>query len=126
MPKILLHKLRNVYRRWKNLSRGDGQREMRISTSSKDRCFLLNDGFVFVKEIRANNTYLCDVLTQTDSLFAKPCDSKLLNIAFTSKANLFNKSKRKLLEKKDLKHKVVCLETGEGYALFPMLHPTEV
>lgn len=47
--------------------RGDGQREMRISTSSKDRCFLLNDGFVFVKEIRANNTYLCDVLTQTDS-----------------------------------------------------------
>ena len=67
MPKILLHKLRNVYRRWKNLSRGDGQREMRISTSSKDRCFLLNDGFVFVKEIRANNTYLCDVLTQTDS-----------------------------------------------------------
>ena len=97
-----------------------------ISTRLKDSCFLSsNEEFVFVKEIWDNDRYVCDVLTHSDNFYISPCNSKLLNIAFTSRMNLECRMKKKLVEKKQLKTKVVCLDTRGGYALFPMLHGVE-
>jgi hypothetical protein len=54
-----------------------------VSTKWKDSCFLLKGKKIaIVKEKRANNAYLCDVLNRAyeDTFFDSPLDSKLLNI----------------------------------------------
>ena len=101
-------------------------RHTKICTKLKDSCFLLRDHeYAFIQEKREDNKFLCDVLIQTESFYLNPCDSKLLNIAYTSHNHLRLRRKKKLVEKKDLKTKVVCLNHSDGYVLFPMLHGVE-
>ena len=97
-----------------------------ISTRTRDMCFMLQDEqFAFVKEKRPDGTFVCDVLSlrNMDNFFEHPCKSKLLNIAFVN--NLQHGTKRRLLQKQNFSHKVICLPYNRGYVLFPMLHAIE-
>ena len=99
-----------------------------VSSRKKDWCFLLsNEAFCFVKEKRCDGFILCDVVYQhhMENFFHRPCDSKLINIAYIKDTVLKHRTRRKLVEKKDLKKKVVCLPFKEGFVLFPMLHGIE-
>ena len=96
-----------------------------ISSRMRDSCFLLrNNEYAFVKE-KQEKGFVCDVLKEqyTQSFFKKPCDSKMLNIVYIK--NLRDNTRRKLLERKDLRRKVICLDYNQGYVLFPMLHEVE-
>ena len=98
-----------------------------ISTKKRDCCFLLfNNDFAFVKEIRCDGTFVCDIIRQDDleNFFVKPCKSKTLNICFVKKLDHLTK-KRKLLVASDFYRKVVCLPYEEGHVLFPLLHEME-
>lgn len=94
-----------------------------VSTKTKDSCFLVGDGYAFVKEKRADRTCLCEVyqLDNLESFFHTPCDSKLLNIAYHERRH----GKQKLIEQRDLKKKAVCLPYRNGFVLMPMLHGSE-
>lgn len=96
-----------------------------VSTKKKDSCFLVGDGYAFVKEKRADKTCVCDVyhLDSLESFFENPCDSKLINIALLRDER--RNGKRKLIEQKDLRKKAVCLPYGNGFVLIPMLHGSE-
>ncbi len=96
-----------------------------VSTKMKDSCFMVGDGFAFVKEKRSDKMCVCDFfhLDSLESFFDSPCDSKLINIARLRDER--RSGKRKLIEQKELKKKVVCLPYGNGFVLIPMLHGSE-
>lgn len=68
---------------------------------------------------------VCDVyhLDSLESFFDSPCDSKFINIARLRDER--RPGKRKLIEQKELRKKVVCLPYGNGFVLIPMLHGSE-
>lgn len=71
-----------------------------------------------VKEKRANNAYVCDVINRgyVDTFF----DSK------TTKYWCFRKKiKGMLVEYDDFEKKLVCLTYERGYRVLPMLHGME-
>lgn len=96
-----------------------------VSTKKKDSCFLVGDGFAFVKKKRTDKVCVCEVyhLDHLDSFFDTPCNSKLINIALLRDER--RPGKRKLIELKDLRKKAVCLPYGNGFVLIPMLHGSE-
>lgn len=96
-----------------------------MSTKKKDSCFLVGDGFAFVKKKRTDKVCVCEVyhLDHLDSFFDTPCNSKLINIALLRDER--RPGKRKLIELKDLRKKAVCLPYGNGFVLIPMLHGSE-
>ena len=96
-----------------------------ISTKTRNSCFLLqNECYAFVIEKRNNGTMLCDILPQnkTENYFSKPCESKLLNIAFVKSDQ---RMRRRLVELCELHKKMVCLPVERGQVLIPMLHSLE-
>ena len=96
-----------------------------ISTKEKDSCFLTeNEDFVFVREKRSNGDYVCHVVKQqlTQNFFMKPCESKLLNIAFLRDGT---NTQRRILSNAAFRRKVVCLPYRNGRVLIPMLHGDE-
>lgn len=100
-----------------------------ISTNCKDSCFLLaNNDYAFVKERRPDGHFVCDVIKfeHTENFYTSPCNSKILNIVYTSEQNLRRRKRRKLIERHDLQHKVVNLPHNDGYVLFPVLHGAEI
>lgn len=93
-----------------------------ISTKYKDNCFLLENGdFVFLKEVKDNGYYTCDVLSQslTENFFTEPCDSKLINIVFMKNTS---RTKIRVIHSKQLVRKVVKLPYKDGVVLIPFLH----
>jgi hypothetical protein len=102
-----------------------GSKFRSISCKKKDSCFLLfNEDFAFVKEKRDDGKLVCDIVRQRDTrnFFDKPCESKFVNIVYVKSRP---RSARRLLEKKDLHRKVVCLPYSGGYVLLPLLHGVE-
>ena len=53
----------------------------KLSVNERDRCFLTKGSLIFVDEIQDNNMLYCRILpiTKSESLFKKPCDSKMLD-----------------------------------------------
>lgn len=99
-----------------------------INKRRKDRCFLLqNEDFAFVCEKRRDGKLVCDCISQCqmENFFTNPCDSKLLNVTYITYILLRDRSRRKLLTRKDLRRKVVCLPYRAGVVLFPLLHEVE-
>jgi hypothetical protein len=99
----------------------------RISDKRKDRCLLLrSEDFAFVREKREDG-WVCDVVKQEniDSFFIRPCNSNLINIGYITERNLRTRSRRKLIQFKDVKRKAACLSHADGYVLFPLLHDAE-
>ncbi len=97
-----------------------------VSVKLRDSCFLLKDDSVaFVKEKRPDGTLVCSVIPdrRASNLFEKPCQSKLLHIAFV--AIIDSMAKTKFLQIQDLKCKALCLPHRGGYAIFPLLHKIE-
>ena len=68
----------------------------KLSVSERDRCFLIKGPFIFVDEIQDNNMLYCRILpiTKCESLFKKPCDSKILDICKASRTSPFKKNDR--------------------------------
>ena len=98
----------------------------KISTRRKDSCFLLfSEEVAVVLEQRPEGKYVCDVfkLCHLESFFTKPCDSKLIRIVYFR--NLKDGVRRRIIEKKSLKRKMICLPHRGGYVAFPMLHDIE-
>ncbi|KAJ8365092.1 hypothetical protein SKAU_G00139230 [Synaphobranchus kaupii] len=93
-----------------------------VSTKSRDGCFILADEIAFVREKRGDGMLVADVIRLDDAhdLFEKPCRSKLINIAYVEKE--MDVAQRRVLEKKELLRKAVCLPFSEGFAIFPLLH----
>lgn len=93
-----------------------------VSEKPRDRCFLIEDGLAFVRERRSDGKLLADVITFDDArdLFSKPCKSKTINIAYVD--GRMDLARRRLLEKRDLLRKAVCIPHSEGFAIFPLLH----
>lgn len=100
----------------------DTSLETCISTKYKDNYFLLeSEDFVFLKEVKDNGYYTCDVLSQslTEYFFTEPCDSKLINIVFMKNTS---RTKIKVIHSKQLFRKVVKLPYKDGVVLIPFLH----
>lgn len=95
-----------------------------VSGKQRDSCFLLQDdsvAFVTEKKNRWHiGVYPCH---QTSNLFEKPCQSKLLDIAFIGSTRRM--AITQLRQSQDLKTKAVCLSHCGGYAIFPLLHHIE-
>ncbi len=97
-----------------------------VSGKQRDSCFLLQDGSVtFVTEKKTDGTLVCSVYPchQISNLFEKPCQSKLLDIAFIGSTRRM--AITQLRQSQDLKTKAVCLPHCGGYAIFPLLHDIE-
>ena len=66
----------------------------KLSIHNRDRCFMTQDSFLFlfVDEILDNNMVLCRIihLRKFDSLFKRPCDSKILTFANSVEQVLWN------------------------------------
>lgn len=99
----------------------------RISTRTKDRCFMLhNEDFAFVQEKRADGKLDCDILKQrkVENFFGHSFNSRLLNIGYVR--NLTHRTRRSItIDAKDITHKVICLPFKRGDVLFPLLHEVE-
>lgn len=98
----------------------------RVSTRLRDSCFLLHaDEFAFVVDKRPDDRFVCDVikLRHMSNFFDSPCESKLFNITYIR--NLHDRTKRRVLERRDFRRKAVCLPYHQGHVLFPMLHEVE-
>ncbi|KAK6191229.1 hypothetical protein SNE40_002965 [Patella caerulea] len=105
-----------VVKRQRELESADTEMEFstckpkfKINTTEKNKYFLLtSSAFCIIREIRADNMFLADILNlkQTEPFFDSPCSSKLLNIVFVRN---FNGTKRRLVEYGELQRKVVCL-----------------
>ena len=93
-----------------------------VSAKTRDGCFLLEDKIAFVRENRADGKLLADVVTLNDAndLFEKPCESKLINILYVD--SRMDQAHRRLVDKRELKRKAVCIPHSEGFAIFPLLH----
>ena len=98
--------------------------KMYISTRRRDSCFLLEDGFAFVQERRGDGTVVCEVIKQSHTVdfFDKPCQSKLLNIAYIKNSVVF---KRREVDERELIRKVACLAVNNGSVLIPLRHGIE-
>ena len=97
----------------------------KISAGRKDSCFLLaNNAVAFVKDMY--DTYQCEVIKSKhiESVSDSSMQSSLLNIFLYSK-----KCKRrlhnKIVTKKELVRKCVCLPEKRGLAIFPLLYEFE-
>ena len=73
-------------------------------------------------EKRADGKLVADVVTLDDAndLFEKPCKSKIINIAYVD--GRMDQAHRRLVDKRDLLRKAVCITYSEGFAVFPLLH----
>lgn len=93
-----------------------------ISTKYKNNCFMLkNEDFVFLRKLKNDVYYECDVLrqSQTENFFTEPCNSKLINIVFMkNKSNL----KKKVIHLEQLHRKVIKLPYKDGVVLVPVVH----
>lgn len=99
-----------------------------ICTRNKDNCFMLDtEDFVFVREEKDNTYVVCDIIHQISmqDFFEKPCNSKILNIAFIRNSRLNQKLRKKVIDRKCLIRKVVCLPYSDGFVFLPLLHNTE-
>ena len=97
-----------------------------ISTQKKDSCFLLkNRKIAIVKEKRANNTYLCDVINRSymDNFYDSPCESKWMNVVVVKRNH--RHYNRMLLDHTDFDKKLICLPYEGGNLFLPMLHCME-
>jgi len=91
-----------------------------------DNCVFLMDNTVgFIQQKRNDGTIRMDVFRETDceSVFEKPCNSKLFNIMFVSSD--LSMAKRILTNRESIYKKAVCLPYKQGYAIFPLLHQQE-
>ena len=94
-----------------------------VSDKTRDSCFILEeDQIAFVREKRADGKLVADVVTLDDAhdLFKKPCESKLINIAYVERR--MDQAHRRVLDKRELLRKAVCIPHSEGFAIFPLLH----
>ena len=93
-----------------------------VSAKTRDSCFILDDEIVFVREKRADGKLVADVLPldEAKNLFEKPCESKLVNIAYVDRQ--MDQLHRRQVDKRELMRKAVCIPHLEGYAIFPLLH----
>ena len=87
----------------------------KLSVNERDRCFLIKGFFIFVDEIQHNMLY-CGILpiTKCESLFKKPCNSKMLYICKASRTSPF---KRKMIHKDSILKKVMCITYRNDYIL---------
>lgn len=105
---------------------GRYQSTTKITSKMPDNCVLLMDNAVgFIREKRSDGTLRMDVIGETDcdSIFEKPCNSKLFNIMFVSSD--LTAAKRMLTNRASVYKKAVCLPYKQGYAIFPQLHKPE-
>lgn len=100
------------------------QRKTKITSKMPDNCVLLMDNAVgFIREKRSDGTLRIDMLRETDceSVFEKPCNSKLFNIMFVS-SDLTVARSIILRNRESVYRKAVCLPYKQGFAIFPQLH----
>jgi len=98
----------------------------KLTAKMPDNCVFLMDNTVgFIQEKRNDGTIRMDVFRETDceSVFEKPCNSKLFNIMFVSSD--LSMAKRILTNRESIYKKAVCLPYKQGYAIFPLLHQQE-
>ena len=115
-----LQEFRQMDKRFKHKSL-----KMKISTLAKDSCFLLsNDTYGIIRDVRSDDTFMCDIIhiDKAESLYKKPCDSKLLNIIYIRN---FQSAKRNMIERCQIERKAICLSYNDGYVLMPLLHGPE-
>ena len=64
----------------------------------QDSCFMIGDKYAFVREKRDGGRVLCDVLcvSQVESFFCSPADSKLFNIVYAR--SIEHRTKRRLMD----------------------------
>lgn len=69
-----------------------------------------------------DGSYECDVFKSrsTANLFIQPVESKELNIHYVE--NPDKVSTRKVIKRKDLKVKGVCLKYKKGFVVSPLIH----
>ena len=93
-----------------------------VSAKPRDGCFILEKEIAFVREKRDDGKLVADVISMEDAtdLFVRPCESKLINIVFVDIG--MGQAHQRLLEKKELLRKAVCIPHSEGFAIFPLLH----
>lgn len=113
---------RIVEKKQANLSKTSSQKRFYVSANIRDSCFFLEDQIAFVREKRADGKLVADVVTMDDvhDLFVKPCNSKLINIVYVD--SQMDKAHRRLVHKRELLRKAVCIPHSEGFAIFPLLH----
>lgn len=102
------------------------QMTTKITAKMPDNCvFLMDNAVGFIREERNNGTLSIDVFRETDcdSVFEKPCNSKLFNIMFVGSD--LTVAKRMLTNRGSVYRKAVCLPYKQGYAIFPQLHKPE-
>lgn len=90
-----------------------------ISTNEKNAWFLLKSGSYAKVILSQNGQYQCKIYKNQHlhNLFTEPTESKNLGIVI-----LINNTKtEKLISKDDIKKKVVCVNTENGYVLVPLL-----
>lgn len=96
-----------------------------ISLRPQDSCYFLGDHqYVFVKEARPNDHYLCDVLSSQwcEDWFTEPLPSRQVDIAYCSSRNWTKYAKSCLVHKSNLCRQVVWLEMGHGFVFIPLVH----
>ena len=89
---------------------------------NRDSWFLLHNNKIFkVREVKRNKQLVGDLVSidKTFPYFAKPIDSKLLNICFAPKALRFVSG---TINESDIANKFVAIFNMEGVLLIPMLH----
>ena len=98
----------------------------KISIGQRDNCFLTKDSVVFVRSLRSDNGYHCDVykFKYLENVYESPIPSKHLNIFMLPKRNR-RKFKKKIITEHDLLRKCVCLPVSNGFSIFPLLHEIE-
>ncbi|KAL7375355.1 hypothetical protein ABVT39_015995 [Epinephelus coioides] len=93
-----------------------------VSAKTRDSCFILEDEIAFVREKRADGKLVADVVTLDDAndLFEKPYKSKIITIAYVDRR--MDQAHRRLVDKREVMRKAVCIPHSEGFAIFPLLH----
>ncbi|XP_052472877.1 uncharacterized protein LOC128029257 [Carassius gibelio] len=102
------------------------QSTTKLTAKMPDNCvFLMDNAVGFIQEKRSDGTLRMDVFRETDcdSLFEKPCNSKLFNIMLVSSD--LTMAKRILINRESIYKKAVCLPYKQGYAILPLLHKPE-
>ena len=97
------------------------QQKIKITTTSKDSCFLTKSGIVFVKEIKSEG-YLCEIYKKKvlDSFFhVFGIPSTDLNIYVIKRGTKFVMD---VLSKKELLKKCVVLSYKSETIVMPLLH----
>lgn len=102
------------------------QGAIKMTAKMPDNCVILKDNAVgFIREKRHDGTLRIDVVRETDcdSVFEKPCNSKLFNIMYV-RSDL-TMAKRVLTSRGSVYKKAVSLNYKHGFAIFPQLHKPE-